>query len=538
MKELDDNFTIWVPFETLSKADKNGKKEMIVGGVALTDTMGEDKEGEIIEVEGLDCSPFLQSGFVNWHHQAGKDPSAVIGEPISVEKKDGKLFVTSRLYNESKKAVDVYNLGQTLQKSGSNRRLGYSMEGKALERDPLNPGRVKKSKLFHLAITPAPIGNGTGMTVIKGGLKFENQEGSEYLIDIKDENGERVCVDHNFNIIKERDVVKAMVAGEVTGRDTTGQNLTQQPLKVEDVEGTKKKKKDYKKLLKDLRKRRGESENLSKGEILLEISSIFKTDEIDVIKGIYEIVTEINMKPTVEDIQKAKELLSLVKGGDKEKEKSEVEIKKAKEESEAKEKKEKVAKLKEEYKDNVSKGKEYMEKAEAVKVSLKDAGLSEEEIMGGAVERVTPPADLKKGEESTELIKAMDEKFAALNTLFTAKESENEELKKSITDLSTKIEEIGKQSQGPRSLISKGWQDRFPIQKGKDGETVLSLSKDKNVLKAELVKAAKIGEKDQDDIFFKAASMMEYAGTFGSTPDEVNAIAARIKNKLNIQVVA
>jgi len=536
MKEVnEDKFSIWVPFDTITKAGKDGSKEMVISGVALTDRMGEDKEGEIIEVEGLDCSPFMNSGFINWNHLAGKDPAAVIGEPLSVEKKDGKLIVTSKLYSESQKAQDVYNLGQTLQKSGSNRRLGYSMEGKALERDPLNPGRVKKSKLFHLAITPSPIGNGTSMTIVKGDLQFENQKDSEYLIETVNEKGERICVDKDFNIIK------AMEAGSITGRDTTNQNLTQEPLKVEDVE-KKKKKKDYKKLLKKLRKRRGDSDILSKSEIILEISSIFKTEEIDVIKGIYELVTEINMTPTVEDIQKAKELLNLVKGktedkSDEEKEKlKKAEEDKAKDlkkaEEEEKEKKgKKIADLKQEYKDNVSKGKEYMEKAEAAKTSLKEAGLSEEEIQGGKVEAQS----IAKGVQEMDIMKSLDEKFDAFKTLFEAKEAENTELKKSISDLTAKVEEIGKQAPSPKSLITKGFSNRFP--ETKEGEKVMSLKAHKRELTAELVKAAKIGEKDQDDVLAKAASYMEIAGTIGGNPIEVASVANRIKEKLKISLI-
>jgi hypothetical protein len=536
MKEInEDKFIAWLPFDVLEKSEgDDSKKEMIIGGIASNDRIGKDKEGEKILVDGMDCTPFLSSGYLNYHHQASKDPSAIIGEPISVEKKEGKLHIKGKLYSESQKARDVYSLGQILQKSGSNRKLGFSIEGKALERDPNDPGIVTRSVIYGCAITPSPINDGTSMQIIKGELdkvQFESEDG--YFIRVKDSNGVEWSLDKNFNIIK------AMEAGSITGRDTTGQNLTQEPLKVEDVEG-KKKKKDYKKLLKQLRKRRGDSQVLSKGEIICSILNIFKTNEIDVIKGIYELVTEINMTPTAEDIQKAKELLGLVKGkteekSDLEKAKEAEDLKKAEEEKEKKKKEEKVADLKKEYKDNVSKGKEYMEKAEAAKAELKSAGLSEEEIQGGKVEQVTPKEGISKAQE-TDLIKAFDEKFEAFKTVIASKDSENAELKKSIEALTAKVEEIGKQSPGAKSLISKSFQQRFP--EVKDGERVMSLRNHKRELTAELVKAAKIGEKDQDDVLAKAASYMEIAGTIGATPFEVANVAQRIKERLKIQLIA
>lgn len=70
-------------------------------------------------------------------------------------------------------------------------------------------------------------------------------------------------------------IKKAMEAGSITGTETHNQSLTQQPLKQESIAGAegKKKKRDYKKLLANLRKRRGDKEDsvikdLSKGEVI------------------------------------------------------------------------------------------------------------------------------------------------------------------------------------------------------------------------------------------------------------------------------
>lgn len=74
---------------------------------------------------------------------------------------------------------------------------------------------------------------------------------------------------------KDNGISKAMEAGSITGTETHNQSLTQQSLKQESITGTegKKKKRDYKKLLANLRKRRGEDSDgvirdLSKGEVI------------------------------------------------------------------------------------------------------------------------------------------------------------------------------------------------------------------------------------------------------------------------------
>ena len=102
---MENNFSIFVPIETLEKGtDKNGKETMIIGGAVSNELTGPDLDGEVIEIEGMDLTKFMSKGFVNYNHLASKDPSMIIGEPISFEKKNGKLFVKSQLYADSEMA--------------------------------------------------------------------------------------------------------------------------------------------------------------------------------------------------------------------------------------------------------------------------------------------------------------------------------------------------------------------------------------------------------------------------------------------------
>lgn len=200
---MENNFSIFVPINTIEKGtDKNGKETMIIGGIVSDELVGPDLDGEVIEVDGMDLTKFMQKGFLNWNHLSSKDPSSIIGEPISFEKNNGKLFVKSQLYSDSEMARKVYDLANTLSKNSSSRKMSYSIEGTATQRDEKNPKRIKKSSISGLAVCTHPKNHGAELTVIKGEVNYETQEGSNFLIDITDENGTRWTVDKNLSLEK------------------------------------------------------------------------------------------------------------------------------------------------------------------------------------------------------------------------------------------------------------------------------------------------------------------------------------------------
>lgn len=222
------------------------------------------------------------------------------------------------------------------------------------------------------------------------------------------------------------------------------------------------------------------------------------------------------MTVTSEDIKKAKEILGLIKADVTEQAPVTTEDKLTEEQINA---------LKSEYKDSLI-------KAEAAKATLDKEGIKVEDEIAKAV--VVEPATAPKEDLLT---KAINEKLDALTTVLSAKEQENDDLKKSISDLTEKVEMISKASVGPKSITTKSALDRFPAVAG-EGERTLSISKDRRAVTAELVKAARIGEENRDDIFAKAASNMEVAGQIGSSESEVRLIAQRLKEKHKILLTA
>ena len=128
-----NNFNFWCPVE-ISKAidEKTGEEIMLLGGIAST--ADEDSDGEFLDPKGFDIKPLLESGMVNWHHQAKTCPGTIVGEPTKAEIRKEGLYIETKLYPSSPVARDIWELAKTLESDSDTRRLGYSIEGRVLER--------------------------------------------------------------------------------------------------------------------------------------------------------------------------------------------------------------------------------------------------------------------------------------------------------------------------------------------------------------------------------------------------------------------
>lgn len=187
MSNTNSTFGMFVPIE-ITKAKKAGsdtEEEMIFEGIASTDS--KDQEGEILLPSGFDLSYLLNQGYINWHHRQKDKPSAIIGEPITakVVGNGSKLFLRSKLYN-TPLAKEVYDFGVTLKNQSKTRRLGYSIEGTAIERDPTDPRIITKAKITGCAITYQPVNQYTTADVI---LKAIDDASKEDLLEALQESG-------------------------------------------------------------------------------------------------------------------------------------------------------------------------------------------------------------------------------------------------------------------------------------------------------------------------------------------------------------
>ena len=160
-----EKFNFFVP-AVFEKAGETG--ELKISGVCSSKT--EDADGETLDPSGFDFQPLLDSGYFNWNHQARTQPGAILGRPTTgkIINKGQDFYIEGFLYKGLKQAREVYELAQTLQKEDPDRRLGFSIEGHAVERDPINPKRVRKAVITGVAITHCPKNPNTLLNIIKG----------------------------------------------------------------------------------------------------------------------------------------------------------------------------------------------------------------------------------------------------------------------------------------------------------------------------------------------------------------------------------
>lgn len=212
---MEKNFRFWMPLDTLIKGGKDGKKTMKVGGIASTNK--KDLDGESLDPNGFDLSYFKDKGIVNWNHN--KSPDAIIGEPTTVELRPEGLYVEADLYADNPLAKSVYSLAETLQKSSRTRRLGFSIEGKATERDENDKTKVSKALITNIALTISPKNPDSIVDIVKGNFN-----------ELSDED----LQPYNYDFFQELEVNKL---DKIEKALSTGDETGGKPLKKESVEG-------------------------------------------------------------------------------------------------------------------------------------------------------------------------------------------------------------------------------------------------------------------------------------------------------------
>jgi len=516
-----DDFNFHVPIEIEKGGDS---KEMRIKGIAST--VKKDSDKEVLIPKGFDLNFFKSSGFLNWNHLSGKDPSAIIGEPTDAKiTENNELYIEGILYPESAKAKEVWSLAKSLEGSLS-RNLGFSIEGKVIERDPNDKNKITKAMITGCAITPSPKNPGTLLEIVKGDYthsdpifdteKSEDPNGGkieEYIIDITDDSGVRRTVDKNLNI-------------KVIKMDTTATA----PLMMESVEGhtkNKVKKQEF------FQKNEG---RLSKSEMFTEILSIFEIDDVEKGVMLLSLMDSVESKNNNDNkmnsysqdtIKKALEILKLAEGVDFKKgdlpEGEEADKKEAvKKDEKPKEtpSEDSVEKMKEDYDS-------YMKKAESLKFKIENSQASEE-TQGGKI------TTIKKGEEITSVlgelvgeIKSLKDDLKKGNEPSTPVENvepdkSGDEIKKAIALLTGEISKLKDEPLLPRSVSVNGYTERFEKGNGNDTRSKMSIRGDKKALVDKLYDMSGLEKGENvNQTLVRGAQNLEFAGNFGNLQDTI-----------------
>ena len=145
-----DVFSFCLPFDVLKSTDANSD-EWRIGGYASTSS--EDRQGDEIVQKGLDYDDFVNYGWFNFDHHNDQ----ILGYPDKDKCKIDShgFYVEGTLLKGVEIAKNMWETALALQKSGANRKLGFSVEGKVLQRNAL--GKIVKAKIYNVAITPNPV---------------------------------------------------------------------------------------------------------------------------------------------------------------------------------------------------------------------------------------------------------------------------------------------------------------------------------------------------------------------------------------------
>lgn len=236
-------FNFFIPIEVSKGEDvKVGKDgypdELLIEGV-ISD-YSEDADGEKLNPDGAILTDFLKHGHLTQEHLSRENFQYIVGEPIACFPKDKKLYLKGKLYKSNPKARAIYDTALMLEKEGSNRKLGFSIEGKKLRVNSHDSSDIQQYRITHATITSTPKNKNTYLNIVKGTYEqpyiepeFDESAngGAEYLLDVTKPDGTRITIDKEFNIT----VHKAMSAGSITGTENNGKDTSGAALKRESL---------------------------------------------------------------------------------------------------------------------------------------------------------------------------------------------------------------------------------------------------------------------------------------------------------------
>lgn len=145
---MEDLFRFHLEADIQKSEDASDDVRLIRGYASTAD---QDRQGESLLQKGLDISDFVNHGYFNYDH----DNSIILGYPLQTCKVDSKGFwVEGHLLKGVPQADRIWELAKALKKSNAPRRIGFSVEGKVVER---SGNKIVKAKIYNVAITTNPV---------------------------------------------------------------------------------------------------------------------------------------------------------------------------------------------------------------------------------------------------------------------------------------------------------------------------------------------------------------------------------------------
>lgn len=155
-EEVKMNIFVPIDIESSLKKSKDteGGENWYVRGFASTPSL--DLQGDIVQPSGIDIEYFKNYGWINYEHQ--QDARYAVGTPTDkcyVDFENG-LFVEAVLFKDNPYAQEMWNLAQSVDKSGIDRKLGFSIEGAIRKRNENDSRVIEDLVIKNVALTKSP----------------------------------------------------------------------------------------------------------------------------------------------------------------------------------------------------------------------------------------------------------------------------------------------------------------------------------------------------------------------------------------------
>lgn len=149
---------IFIPLDIESSIqksqDEDGGENWYVRGFASTPDL--DLQGDIVQPSGINIDYFVQYGWLNYEHQ--QDAKYAVGAPTQncyVDFQKG-LFVEAILFKDNEYAQEMWKLANSVDKSGTGRKLGFSIEGGIRKRNSKDNRIIEELVIKNVALTKSP----------------------------------------------------------------------------------------------------------------------------------------------------------------------------------------------------------------------------------------------------------------------------------------------------------------------------------------------------------------------------------------------
>lgn len=137
---------------TKSVDKETGSSTYLIKGMASTGRL--DLGNDIIDPKGIDIDYFVNHGYLNSEHDSNK----IIGYPTdNCKVTDEGFYVEGRLFKDNPEVQRFIELADNLEKSGSGRKVGLSIEGSVKKRNANDSRVIESIMITGLAVTANPM---------------------------------------------------------------------------------------------------------------------------------------------------------------------------------------------------------------------------------------------------------------------------------------------------------------------------------------------------------------------------------------------